>query len=96
MPPATTTTWPVTWPEISSEASATTRRATSSWPSSLAERHRPGRAVEHARVLECRAGHWGHRPPGTDRVDAPLRRHADDLVLEAEEKPRTIADFAAA
>jgi hypothetical protein len=30
MPPATVITWPVTWPEISSEASATTCRATSS------------------------------------------------------------------
>ena len=86
MPPATVTTSPVTWPESSSEASTTTARATSSGERDLAQRHRAGEPVDDL-VVERAARHRRVRPAGRDRVHAPARRDADDLVLQAEEEP---------
>ena len=82
MPPATVTTWPVTWPESSSEASTTTWRATSSGCATLRSAIvRETRA--HPLGVDVAARHRRLRPARRDAVDAAARRDADDLVLEA-------------
>ena len=87
MPPATMTTWPVTWPESSSEARTTIWRATSSaWPTFRRAIVCVARATL-ARVGERVSRHRRLRPAGADGVHAGIRRHPDDLVLQAEEQP---------
>ena len=86
MPPATTTTWPVTCPESSSEESTTTWRATSSgWPTFRKGIVRVARRTR-ARIGQRRAGHRRLCPAWTDGVYPPQRGNSDDLVLQAEQE----------
>ena len=85
MPPATVTTWPVTWPESSSEASTTTWRATSSGCATLRSaivRRDPADLLG----IDVAARHRRLRPARRDRVHARKRSHADDLVLQTEQQ----------
>ena len=86
MPPATVTSWPVTWPESTSEASTTTCAATSSGWRDLLQRHRPRHAAQRL-LVERAARHRRLRPAGADSVHARARRDPHDLVLQAEQEP---------
>ena len=82
MPPATVTTWPVTWPESSSEASTTTCARDVLGLRDLPQRHR-ARDASTSPASSVPARHRRLRPARRDRVHARARRDADDLVLQA-------------
>ena len=86
MPPATVTTWPVTWPESSSEARTTTCRATSSGWATLRsaivrETRRTASGSTWPRVIGDSV------QPGATAFTRAARRDPDDLVLQAQEQP---------
>src|SRR5436190_1586364 len=92
MPPATVTTWPVTWPETTGEASATTWAATSSgWATLRSAIVREMRATCSAEAWPRVMGDSVHpgataltRTPGDRRAyveRAGLREHLLDVVL---------------
>ena len=86
MPPATVTSWPVTWPESTSEASTTTCAATSSGWATFSQRHRPRHPAQRL-LVERAARHRRFRPAGAHCVHARARRDPDDLVLQAQQEP---------
>ena len=86
MPPATTTSWPVTWPESVSEARTTTCAATSSGCATL----RSAIVREIARTcsrVDVASRHRRLGPARRDGVHATERRDAGDLVLQGQQEP---------
>ena len=95
MPPATTTTWPVTWPERVSEARTTTCAATSSAVATL--RSGMVRVIRSTLASSRRPRVIGDvvHPGATAFTRAVLEIRATSFFTDSSRPPR-IADLAAA
>ena len=96
MPPATTTTWPVTWPESfvggEDDDLAGDVLGLGDFRSAIVAVTRSSTSS-----VDRAPGHRRIRPAGADSVDARARRDTDDLVLQAQQQSVDwTADFAAA
>ena len=85
MPPATVTTWPVTWPERTRRGEGDDLRGDVVGRGDLAQRHRP-RDPATCVVVEHARGHRRDRPARCDRVHAHARVAAHHLVLQREQQ----------
>src|SRR5919201_2227950 len=95
MPPATTTTWPVTWPESSSEARTTTWRATSSGRATLRSAIVLDTAWTRSSSTSPRViGDSVH--PGATAFTRPRGAMRTISFFKLRSNPTRIADFAAA
>ena len=95
MPPATTTIWPVTWPESSSELSTTTWRATSSGVAHgllLSLKNEVVRIAPAGRV-NCICPGWTKTPMARPEVDDPevVDRVTRTMALRKIATPEDIA-----